>query len=469
MPKTKVYNWKRSIEYTANSVEKVTSVEDIQRIVKDKGRYPSPVRVRGSHHSTTRCVVAEGGTVIDMRGMSRILDIDKAAKTITMQAGVFHIDAAKALEKEGLQFFVNCEIGNLTVGSGACGGTKDASYFADGKWEFGQVASYCVGMKAVQADGSILEVTEASDPELMAAMRSSYGMLGIIYEVTFRVKEIRAMAVEHRVFHVDDFATNLDALVAERRSMMLYLFPFLDKVVVEYRYDRPGEEVRSGSWQWGVRNYTWKTLWPFVAKTLHYTVPFRRLRFALIDGLNHLTTLVMWRFVRDRNSSPADQIIRYPEMAGYASYTFSIWAFPREEYAEAIKDYYAFCKEYYRLNNFRCDMLNVGYHIAEDRQSLFSYTRRGPALTLDPVATGLPGWEGFLIAYNQWCSNHNGTPLFNQSGSLEPYQVQKAFGAEIRTFLGYRERMDPQERFYTPFFKRLFEEGVARLEPLKAA
>jgi len=469
MPTTKVYNWKRSIAYDANSVEKVSSVEDIQRIVRDPGRYPSPVRVRGSHHSTTRCVVAEGGTVIDMLGMNRILAIDKAAKTITMEAGVFHIDAAKALEKEGLQFYVNCEIGNLTVGSGACGGTKDASYYADGQWEYGQVASYCIGMKAVQADGSILEVTEEGDPELMAALRSSYGMLGIIYEVTFRVKDLRAMAVEHEVLHVDDFAAKLNALITGNRSMMLYLFPFLDKVVVEYRYDRPGVKVESGSWQWAVRNYTWKSLWPFISKTLHYAVPIRRVRFAMIDGLNNLTGAVMRRLIRDRNSSPADQIIRYPEMAGYASYTFSIWAFPRADYAQSIKDYYAFCKEYDRLNHFRCDMLNVGYHIAQDRQSLFSYTRHGPALTLDPVATGLPGWEAFLIAYNQWCANHNGTPLFNQSGSLEPYQVQRAFGEEIRIFLGYRERMDPQDRFYTAFFKRLFEEGVERLEPRRAA
>ncbi len=62
MARVKVQNWKRSITYHANSVETVTSVEDIQRIMKDSEGYPSPVRVKGSHHSTTRCVVAEGGT-----------------------------------------------------------------------------------------------------------------------------------------------------------------------------------------------------------------------------------------------------------------------------------------------------------------------------------------------------------------------------------------------------------------------
>ncbi|PWG63962.1 FAD-binding protein [Spiribacter halobius] len=459
MANVRVTNWKRSIVYHAHSVEKVGSVEDIQRIVRDRERYPSPVRVKGSHHSTTRCVVAEGGTVIDITGMNRILAIDREACTITMEAGCQHIDAAKALEKEGLQFYVNVEIGNLTVGSGATGGTKDASYHSEREgWEFGQVAAYCIGVKTVQPDGSLREVTETEDPELMAAMRSSYGMLGIVYEVTFRVKPIRAMAVEHEAFHVDEFADRLDELIARNRSMMLYLFPFIDRVVVEWRYEVPGEP-QSGSWQWRLRNTVWKTLWPGTSKLLGYIIPLRRLRFWLIDNLERLTVAVLDRILRDRNSSPADQIINYSELAGFASYTFSIWAFPRESYPQAIRDYFAFCKQYYRDNHYRCDMLNVGYHIAEDRQSLFSYTRRGPALTLDPVATGLPGWEGFLYAYNEFCSQHDGTPLWNQSGSVTPLQAQKAFGEEIREFLRIREQMDPEQRFYNEYFRHLFSEA----------
>ncbi len=90
MSRVKVQNWKGTITYYANSVEVVASVDDIIRIVKDPERYPSPVRAKGSHHSTTRCVVAETGTVVDMTRMNEILDIDSEARTITMQAGVLH-------------------------------------------------------------------------------------------------------------------------------------------------------------------------------------------------------------------------------------------------------------------------------------------------------------------------------------------------------------------------------------------
>ncbi len=454
---TKVQNWKRSITYYPKTVEMAESVDDIVRIVKDTEKYPSPVRAKGSHHSTTRCIVADQGTVIDLTNMNRILRIDKDAKTITMQAGVLHIDAARELEKHGLQFYVNVEIGNLTVGSGACGGTKDASYYSEkeGKYEFGQVASYVIGMKVVLPDGKILEVTK-DDPELLEVMRSSYGMLGIVFEVTYKVKEIRPMAVEHIAYHVDEFADRLTELIDNNRSMMLYLFPFLDRVVVEYRYDGKGPLI-SNSWQWRLRNWVWKTVGPFVGKTASLFIPFKRIRFWLIDQFNRLAQFILTRVLRGCNTSPADQIIRYPETAGYSSYTFSIWSFPREEYPDTIRAYFKFCKDYYRQNGYRCDMLNVGYSIAQDTSSLFSYTRKGPALTLDPVSTGLTGWHGFLTAYNEFCIQHNGTPLFNQSRGITPLQAKAAFGPEIEKFKEYRTRYDPGDRFYTDYFRKRFE------------
>ena len=456
MPRVKVQNWKRTITYHANSVEVVADKDDIVRIVKDRQKYPSPVRVKGSHHSTTRCIVAEQGTVIDITKMNRILNIDKDAKTVTMQAGVLHIDAARELEKHGLQFYVNVELGNLTVGSGACGGTKDASYYSKEEgWEFGQVASYVVGIKAVQPDGSILDVTE-KDGELLEVMRSSYGMLGVIFEVTYRVKEIKPLAVEHKKYHIDEFADRLEELISGNRSIMLYMFPFLDSIVVEYRFDG-AEPIQSKSWQWAVRNWVWKTGSPTFGKLMTMLVPFRRIRSFIIDTYNRISQWVITRFLRGCNTSPADQIIRYGETGGFSSYTFSIWAFPREQYPDTIRAYFKFCKDYFRQNGYRCDLLNVGYFIAQDTSSLFSYTRKGPALTLDPVSTGSRGWDGFITAYNEFCIQHGGTPLFNQTRGITPLQAKASFGPEIEKFLEYRAKYDPEDRFYTDYFRKRFE------------
>ena len=179
----------------------------------------------------------------------------------------------------------------------------------------------------------------------------------------------------------------------------------------------------------------------------------------LLNMMNRLTLLMAALLLRGSSTSPADQIIRYPDVGSFTAYTFNIWAFLRHEYAEIVRAYFRFCREYYKKTGFRCDLLNVGYHIAEDRQSLFSYTRNAPALTLDPVSTGWPGWQELLVAYNDFCSRHNGTPLFNQTPAVTPPQVQAAFGNEIEDFLAVRRDRDPAGRFYTPFFRGLFEAG----------
>ena len=126
--------------------------------------------------------------------------------------------------------------------------------------------------------------------------------------------------------------------------MMLYLLPFLGKVVVEYRSDGPGE-VKPGAWQWRMRNFVWKAVGPGYSMILGYLMLIRPVHYA-IDLFNRLVVWFLTTILKVDDSSPADQIIHYAPTAGFASYTFSIWAFPREHYPQALRDYFAFCKLY---------------------------------------------------------------------------------------------------------------------------
>jgi L-gulonolactone oxidase len=76
-------------------------------------------------------------------------------------------------------------------------------------------------------------------------------------------------------------------------------------------------------------------------------------------------------------------------------------------------------------------------------------------LTFDPTSTGNPGWEEFLAAYNEFCSQHEGSPLFNQTGWLTREQIERAFGAQLKEFEGYRKRFDPGDRLPNEYFRRL--------------
>ena len=127
----------------------VAAVSDIVDVVKNREEYPSPVRALGSRHSNTKVMMADDGTVLDMRQMDRILGIDETKMTVTCEAGALYIDVSLHLQKHGYMHYVNTEFGSLTAGAAANVHTKDASFVG----EHGQVSSYVVGVKLVAADG----------------------------------------------------------------------------------------------------------------------------------------------------------------------------------------------------------------------------------------------------------------------------------------------------------------------------
>src|ERR1700722_13269079 len=176
-----VTNWFGNIVSHPAVIVDANSVDDIVAVLKDPVKYPAPVRAVGSNHSTAPCGVADGGTLIRMK-MNQILNV--GADTLTVQAGATHLQMAKLLEAQNLKFYVNTETGSLSAASASCAGTEDAAF--DG--EFVQVGSYVIGVKMVLPSGDLLEVTEADQPDLMQLVRCSYGLFGIVYEVTYKIR-----------------------------------------------------------------------------------------------------------------------------------------------------------------------------------------------------------------------------------------------------------------------------------------
>src|SRR6478752_6236811 len=195
----KVVNYDGSITASPQQLAYPQSVEEIQAILRDPVRFPSPVRALGSYHSLTPCASSDG-TIIDMTRMNKVIAIDAANRTFTAQAGLQIIDASKALRAQNLQMMLNIEIGNMTLGSAACCHSKDA---LDGI-EFGQVSSYVSRIKWVTPAGDLAEASEADSPDLLRILRSSYGLGGVIYEVTFRVKPIEAIHFTYLPRPVDE-------------------------------------------------------------------------------------------------------------------------------------------------------------------------------------------------------------------------------------------------------------------------
>ena len=257
MPEPVVTNWFGDLASHPKVIVEANSVDDIIAVLTNPEKYPSPVRAVGSNHSTTPCGVAEGGTLIQMK-MNRVLHM--GADSVTVEAGAVYLDIAKQLEERNLQFYVNTEIGSLSSGQ-RCLRRHQGRFHAR---EYGQVGSYVTAVKMVLPSGELLEVTE-DQPELMQKVRSSYGMFGIVYEVTYRVRPLTPMAVHHKTFSLEEFTAKLPELKALNYSMMFYIFPFANQITIEFRKYNPDAKGKPDRHVWALRNYFWGTAGPKLA------------------------------------------------------------------------------------------------------------------------------------------------------------------------------------------------------------
>ena len=67
-----VTNYDGSITASPQHLVFPQTVEEIQAILRDPVKYPSPVRAMGSYHSLTPCASSDG-TIVNMSRMNRIV------------------------------------------------------------------------------------------------------------------------------------------------------------------------------------------------------------------------------------------------------------------------------------------------------------------------------------------------------------------------------------------------------------
>ena len=106
------------------------SYADVQAVVVDPIRFPSPVSPVGSMLSVTRTVVNDGGTLLCTLKLNEILGVETDAagrSVVRVQAGCRLKKLHLWLQSRGLEIPYQAEIGDATVGSMAAGDTKDSS------------------------------------------------------------------------------------------------------------------------------------------------------------------------------------------------------------------------------------------------------------------------------------------------------------------------------------------------------
>jgi hypothetical protein len=162
------------------------SYADVQAVVSDVERFPTPVHPVGSLHSVTSAIVNDAGTMLCTRKLDEIvgLEHDGAGRNVVrVQAGCRLKKLSMWLQARGVEIPFQAEIGEATVGSVAVGDTKESSL--DGP---GYFSAHVVALTYVDCKGELHTLSDYKDGAAFYDFKCSFGLSGIVVECEIEVR-----------------------------------------------------------------------------------------------------------------------------------------------------------------------------------------------------------------------------------------------------------------------------------------
>jgi len=420
------------------------SVDDIVAVLTDRKSFPSPLRPVGAGSGNPRGTSAPDGTRLDMTAMNRVLELKD--NKVTVQAGMRVRDLARLLASRDLELLGSFEQPDRSIGgmiSGGClsaGLAKDAPFLS---------ASVC-DLQLVTPEGRRVELA-ATDTEMLALLRQSYGLLGVIHAVTLRVRRARTYAIRHRKMDSAEFARIFPGILTAPAGIKLYLLPFRDRVFVELRDQaRAGHTRRTLGWR--LSDWLANRLLPQAVRCVNRAFSIGRIRDPLIDRFSETTQIVANTRLTDAGSNVMEQTSKFRRVGSASPILSCTWFLPAENFCEAWSAYRKVCIEHRAELGYRCDLPAIAYRIRQDPSAVLSPSFNGEVIALDVRSTSPGGWDDFLLQLAETMAAFGGIPAFNQTRGCTGAMTAAAFGPRIARFDRLRRRADSNNRLLNAYF-----------------
>src|SRR5262249_30638939 len=179
-------NWAGNVAYGATRVQRPTSLDELRGIVARAPR----IHALGSRHSFND--IADSAGLVTLEGLGQVIEIDRSAQTVTLNAGMRYGDLARALEREGLALHNLASLPHISV----AGAVATATHGSGDK--NGNLATAVAALELVTGDGDVLRVSRHDED--FAGMVVGVGALGGVTRITLDVQPgylVRPEVFEH--------------------------------------------------------------------------------------------------------------------------------------------------------------------------------------------------------------------------------------------------------------------------------
>jgi L-gulono-1,4-lactone dehydrogenase len=401
-------------------------VESVRRAT-DEG---STVRAVGAGHSFTD-VACTGGVLLRMDRLDRLLDVDREEGLVKVEAGIGLRALSETLWGYGMALENLGDIDKQTVSGAISTGTHGTGA------RFRNLSILVEAVELVLPDGTLLEVSAGSEPELLPAVRVGLGALGVIATITLRTVPAFTIRRVDSPLPLDRTLERIQDLADGSDHFEFYVFPHTETALLRQslRTDEP-PKPRSAVLEYGQEVVVENWVLSAIAR-LGRRMPAR------IPGLS--------RFVSDRiaKTTKVDRSYRVYASQRRVRFTEMEYAIPRRHAAEATRRVLDAAERAQPPVGFPIEVRFV----AADDSWLSPAHDRDTAYVAVHQFQGM-SWEGYFRSVEEIMLEYGGRPHwgkrhFQTAETLaERYPRWEDFGA-------LRGRLDPDGRFRNLYLDRV--------------
>ncbi len=388
------------------------------------------VRAVGSGHSFTDAACT-GGVLLDVTGLNRVLDVDREAGLVKVEAGIALRELSEVIWGAGLALENLGDIDKQTISGAISTGTHGTGS------RFRNLSSMVEAMELVLPDGTLLDVSPSSEPELLPAARIGLGALGVIATVTLRTVPAFTVHRTDSPLPLDQTLERLYDLADGSDHFEFYVFPHTDVALLRQseRTDEPpqprnaalefGQEILLENWTMGA-----------VAR-LGRRFPSRIPRLSRLIASQVAKTTKMDRSYRVFASR---RLVRFTEME---------YAIPRRDAAEAIPRVLEVAERADPPVGFPIEVRFVAgddswLSPAHDRDSAYIAVHQYEGMA----------WESYFRAVESIMDAYGGRPHWGKRHFQTAATLAERY-PRWGDFLAARDRLDPAGSFRNHYLDRV--------------
>ncbi|MBB6146034.1 xylitol oxidase [Silvibacterium bohemicum] len=204
-------NWAGNLEYSTDHLYLPATVEETQANVKACAK----IKALGARHSFNRIADSKAAQISPVHLDS--MEIDQAARTVTVGAGVKYGQLAPYLDSHGFALHNLASLPHVSV-AGACATATHGSGSRNGN-----LSTAVAGMELVRADGSLVSLSRKKDGAKFDGMVVGLGALGVQTKVTLDLlPTFQAAQVVYQDLSFDRLETHLEEIFAAGYSVSLF-------------------------------------------------------------------------------------------------------------------------------------------------------------------------------------------------------------------------------------------------------